>query len=81
MTDVNMGIVQFPMELEESALRIVHNTYATVNELVERIYAAHRPGKENAQEQASQASKPKHPMPRPLIRSWLFEVRRRCLEL
>ena len=68
---------QFPMELEESALRLAHNTYATVNELVERIYAAHRPGKENAEEAASPPpNKPKHPMPRPLIRNWLFEVQK-----
>lgn len=63
------------MQLEESALRIIHNTYATISELVERVYAAHRPGKENAQDGTAQTSRPKHPMTRPLIRSWLFQVR------
>ncbi|KAK9806531.1 hypothetical protein WJX73_007900 [Symbiochloris irregularis] len=69
------ALEKFPMELEESALRIVHNTYATVGELVERIYAAHRPGKENTQDAPdAQQPKAKHPLPRPLIRSWLFEA-------
>lgn len=72
-----MGIIdaaQFPMELEEAALRLVHNSYATVAELVDRVYAEYRPGKENAVAGEHAPPRQKHPMTRPLIRSWLWHV-------
>ncbi|MCJ1461822.1 hypothetical protein MMC07_000421 [Pseudocyphellaria aurata] len=62
------------MELEEAALRLIHNSYATVAELVDRVYAEYRPGKENADVEGQTSPRQKHPMTRPLIRSWLWHV-------
>lgn len=67
---------QFPPELEEFALGLVHHSVLRLDDLIDYIHDAVKPraiatqGRDND----LQPEKLKHPAPRPVIRCWLFEV-------
>lgn len=67
---------QFPPELEEFALGLVHHSVLRLDDLIDYIHEAVKPraiatqGRDND----LQPEKLKHPAPRPVIRCWLFEV-------
>lgn len=67
---------QFPAELEEFALGLVHHSVLRLDDLIDYIHDAVKPraiatqGRDND----LQPEKLKHPAPRPVIRCWLFEV-------
>ena len=70
-------MVQFPAELEQSALQIVHHSTQPLPELINDVYNAHRlplvPG--FGADAVSNGGIGKHPMSKPSISVWIYQVR------
>lgn len=71
-------MVQFPAELEQSALQIVHHSTQALPDLVNDVYCAHRlppvpvPGAEAV---LNGGTLGKQPMSKPSIEVWTLQVR------